>query len=172
MRHRRRGRKLGRAPSHQRALLRNLASALFLTERDAEYDDNKPKVKGRIITTISKAKEVRPLVEKCITIARRALPALEEAQRMAPQPSATPRPGRPGARATGGRSGRPPLRRSLRPAAAAWCCWAISRQSGFSLRRGAAIRRSPGRIHSYPATGQAASRRCWHAGHHRVCRPE
>ena len=74
-----RGRKLGRNPSHQRALLRSLASALFLTERDAEFDDNKPKVKGRIITTIAKAKEVRPLVEKCITIARQGLVAEEAA---------------------------------------------------------------------------------------------
>ncbi len=52
---------------------RNLASSLFLTERDAEYDDNAPKVKGRIVTTVEKAKEVRRLVEKCITIARRSL---------------------------------------------------------------------------------------------------
>ncbi len=72
MRHRRKGRILGRSPSHQRALLKFLASALFLTERDAEFDDNAPKTKGRIITTISKAKEVRPLVEKCITLACRA----------------------------------------------------------------------------------------------------
>ena len=79
MRHRRKGRVLGRSPSHQRALLRNLASSLFLTERDAEFDDNAPKVKGRIVTTISKAKEVRPLVEKCITIARRSLAASEAA---------------------------------------------------------------------------------------------
>jgi large subunit ribosomal protein L17 len=71
MRHRRTGRKLGRNPSHQRALLRALASALFLTERDAEFDPNPPKVKGRIITTITKAKEVRPFVEKCITIAKK-----------------------------------------------------------------------------------------------------
>lgn len=81
MRHRRKGRTLGRSPSHQRALLRNLASALFLTERDADDDDNKPKVKGRIITTLEKAKEVRPLVEKCITLARNALPALAEAEK-------------------------------------------------------------------------------------------
>ncbi|MAT71823.1 MAG: 50S ribosomal protein L17 [Planctomycetaceae bacterium] len=80
MRHRRKGRKLGRNPNHQRALLRSLASALFLTERDAEFDDNAPKVKGRITTTLHKAKEVRPLVEKCITIARRGL-AAEEAAR-------------------------------------------------------------------------------------------
>jgi large subunit ribosomal protein L17 len=84
MRHRRIGRKLGRNPSHQRALLKNLASALFLTERDAEGEDNAPKVKGRIITTLPKAKEVRPLVERCITIARRALPHLEAAEALEP----------------------------------------------------------------------------------------
>lgn len=71
MRHRRTGRKLGRSPSHQRALLRNLTSALFLTERDTDedIDENIPKVKGRITTTLQKAKEVRPLIEKVITIA-------------------------------------------------------------------------------------------------------
>lgn len=79
MRHRRKGRTLGRSPSHQRALLRNLASALFLTERDADLDENTPKVKGRIVTTLEKAKEVRPLVEKCITLARRAKQAEEAA---------------------------------------------------------------------------------------------
>jgi large subunit ribosomal protein L17 len=80
MRHRRKGRKLGRSPKHQRALLKSLATALFLTERDAEYDENKPKVKGRIITTITKAKEVRPLVEKCITVARKGLIAEDAAR--------------------------------------------------------------------------------------------
>ena len=83
MRHRRKGRKLGRNPKHQRALLRALASGLFLTERDAEYDENKPKVKGRIVTTISKAKEVRPLVEKCVTIACRGLEAEKAADEFA-----------------------------------------------------------------------------------------
>lgn len=82
MRHRNKGRKLGRNPSHQRALLRNLASALILTERDAEHDENAPKVKGRIVTTLPKAKEVRPLVEKCITIARKSLPHQEAADRL------------------------------------------------------------------------------------------
>jgi large subunit ribosomal protein L17 len=82
MRHRRKGRKLGRNPNHQRALLRNLASALILTERDAEFDSNAPKVKGRIVTTLHKAKEVRPLVEKCVTIARRSLPHQEAADQL------------------------------------------------------------------------------------------
>ena len=81
MRHRRKGRTLGRAPSHRKSLLRNMASALILTERDAEFDPNPPKVPGRIVTTLEKAKEVRPLVEKCVTIARRSL----EAQRRADQ---------------------------------------------------------------------------------------
>ena len=83
MRHRRKGRTLGRSPSHQRALLKNLASALFLTERDAEDDDNKPKVKGRIVTTLEKAKEVRPVVEKCITLARRSMEAQDAADEFA-----------------------------------------------------------------------------------------
>ncbi len=60
-------------------MLRNLASSLFLTERDAEDDDNQPKVKGRVVTTLQKAKEVRSLVERCITIAKRSLPAEEAA---------------------------------------------------------------------------------------------
>ena len=84
MRHRRKGRTLGRSPSHQRALLRALATALFLTERDATDEDNKPKIKGRIITTIEKAKEVRPLVEKCITLARHALSHQEAADGLEP----------------------------------------------------------------------------------------
>ena len=80
MRHRRKGAVLGRAPAHQRALLRNLASALFLTERDAELDDNRPKVAGRIITTLAKAKAVRPVVEKCVTLAIRAREHMAKAE--------------------------------------------------------------------------------------------
>ncbi len=83
MRHRRRSRVLGRSPSHRKALFKNMASALILTERDAEDDENTPKVKGRIITTLHKAKEVRPLVEKCITIARKTLADLESASEFA-----------------------------------------------------------------------------------------
>ena len=35
---------------------------------------------GRIITTVAKAKEVRPLVERCITIAKRGLVAIDKAR--------------------------------------------------------------------------------------------
>ncbi|MEK6269554.1 MAG: 50S ribosomal protein L17 [Planctomycetales bacterium] len=73
MRHRRSGRILGRSPSHRRAMLKNLAASLLLTERDAEFDDNAPAEKGRVVTTIAKAKEVRPIIERCITIARQTL---------------------------------------------------------------------------------------------------
>src|SRR5262252_4021588 len=85
MRHRKRGRVLGRSPSHRKALLRNLASALFLTEMDKDdFLDEKqaPKVKGRIVTTIQKAKEVRPLVERCISIACKAQAAVEDAKKL------------------------------------------------------------------------------------------
>jgi len=58
-------------------MLKNLASALFLTERDAEDEPNEPEVKGRIVTTVTKAKEVRPLVERCVTIACKALDHVE-----------------------------------------------------------------------------------------------
>lgn len=81
MRHRRKGRVLGRSPSHQRALLRNLASALMLTERETDADtDGAPAVRGRIVTTVAKAKEVRPLVERCVTIAKRGLVAQAQAK--------------------------------------------------------------------------------------------
>lgn len=76
MRHRRKGRVLGRNPAHRKALFSNLVAALFLTEREiTEVDANAPKVKGRIVTTLEKAKEVRPMVEKCITIAKKGLAA-------------------------------------------------------------------------------------------------
>ena len=85
MRHRKRSRVLGRSPSHRKALLKNLASALFLTERDKDdYLDEKqaPKVKGRIITTVQKAKEVRPLVERCISLSCSSQSALADAKKL------------------------------------------------------------------------------------------
>src|SRR3954453_4857494 len=57
MRHRKAGRKLNRKASHRLALKRSLAMALFQHER--------------IITTVPKAKEVRPFVEKLITLAKK-----------------------------------------------------------------------------------------------------
>jgi large subunit ribosomal protein L17 len=57
MRHRRAGRKLGRTSSHRKALLRNLVT---------EFLD-----KERVITTVPKAKELRPYAEKIITLGKR-----------------------------------------------------------------------------------------------------
>ncbi len=57
MRHQRKGRKLGRDASHRKALYSNMAGALF------EH--------GRIKTTEAKAKELRPIAEKLVTLARK-----------------------------------------------------------------------------------------------------
>lgn len=51
-----RGRRLGGSPSHQKAILSNLAQELFWDER--------------VTTTIAKAKMLRPYAEKMITKAR------------------------------------------------------------------------------------------------------
>lgn len=64
--------------------MRNLASALMLTERETETGEvGAPKVAGRIVTTLAKAKEVRPLVERSITIAKRGLVAQDRARQFA-----------------------------------------------------------------------------------------
>lgn len=57
MRHQRAGKKLGRDSAHRKALYANLAGALI------EH--------GRIRTTVSKAKAVKPLAEQMITLGRR-----------------------------------------------------------------------------------------------------
>ncbi len=79
MRHRRLGRVLGRSPSHRKALFKNMVAALFLTERDATDEANAPKVKGRIVTTLPKAKELRPFVERSITLAKKLILINEKA---------------------------------------------------------------------------------------------
>ncbi len=57
MRHRVAGKQLSRSTSHRKALRRNMAASLI------EH--------GTIRTTVAKAKEVRPFVEKLITLARK-----------------------------------------------------------------------------------------------------
>lgn len=57
MRHRKAGRKLGRTSAHRKAMFRNMVTSLFEHER--------------IVTTTEKAKELRPIAEKMITLAKR-----------------------------------------------------------------------------------------------------
>jgi large subunit ribosomal protein L17 len=57
MRHQKAGRRLGRNSSHRRAMFRNMVTSLFKHEQ--------------IETTDAKAKQVRPIVEKMITLAKR-----------------------------------------------------------------------------------------------------
>jgi len=57
MRHLKSGRKLGRTSSHRDAMFRNMVTSLFEHER--------------IVTTREKAKELRPIAEKMITLAKR-----------------------------------------------------------------------------------------------------
>ncbi len=59
MRHRVAHRKLGRVSEHRTALLRNQATALIRHER--------------INTTLAKAKELRPFIERLITVAKRGI---------------------------------------------------------------------------------------------------
>lgn len=60
MRHLKAGRKFKRSPEHRQMLLRNLATALLEHEK--------------ITTTVPKAKELQPYVEKLISLARGGLP--------------------------------------------------------------------------------------------------
>ena len=57
MRHRKSGRKLNRDSAHRKAMFANMASALIKHEQ--------------IKTTLPKAKELRPIVEKLVTLAKR-----------------------------------------------------------------------------------------------------
>ena len=59
MRHRKSGRKLGRNGSHRKAMFRNMVTSLIEAEQ--------------IETTVQKAKELRPIVEKLITSAKKNL---------------------------------------------------------------------------------------------------
>jgi large subunit ribosomal protein L17 len=65
MNHRRKGRKLNRNASHRLALFRNLSRSLITHET--------------IRTTTPKAKELRPFIEKLITLAKRAALITEQA---------------------------------------------------------------------------------------------
>ena len=106
-------------------MFRNLASALILTERDAEFDPNPPKVKGRIITTLEKAKEIRPLVEKCVTIARRALKHEQAAEAFATSAERGTEQWKQWRQSPNGRSGARRVARPSRLAVGLCSCWVI-----------------------------------------------
>lgn len=57
MRHGKAGRKLGRTSSHRNAMFSNMAASLIEHEQ--------------IVTTLPKAKELRPIVEKLVTLGKR-----------------------------------------------------------------------------------------------------
>ena len=57
MRHQKTGRKLGRNSSHRKAMYRNMVTSLF------KY--------GKLETTDAKAKELKPIAEKLITLAKK-----------------------------------------------------------------------------------------------------
>jgi len=80
MRHRIKGRILGRTASHRWAMWRNMASSLIKTMRIDKEDPTSPKVAGRITTTLPKAKELRPYVEKLVTLAKKGVAAEEIAR--------------------------------------------------------------------------------------------
>jgi large subunit ribosomal protein L17 len=57
MRHGKAGRKLNRTSSHRKAMFANMAASLIIHEQ--------------ITTTVPKAKEIRPIVEKLVTLGKR-----------------------------------------------------------------------------------------------------
>ena len=57
MRHQKAGRKLNRTASHRKAMFANMAASLITHEQ--------------IVTTLPKAKEIRPIVEKLVTLGKR-----------------------------------------------------------------------------------------------------
>lgn len=83
MRHKRQGRQLGRNAAHRRAMFRNMATSLITSVVPAGTEVPEGRVSGRIETTVEKAKELRPVVEKLVTLAKKSLVHAEKATEFA-----------------------------------------------------------------------------------------
>ncbi len=85
MRHGKSGRKLNRTSSHRKAMFANMAASLIKHEQ--------------IVTTLPKAKELRPIVEKLVTLGKRGdlharRQAISQLRDAAPSRSSSTRSGR------------------------------------------------------------------------------
>ena len=123
MRHRMRGRKLGRNASHRKAMFKNMAASLIKSVRPDPDDPDAPKVSGRIVTTTPKAKELRPFVEKLVTLGKKAAPHAAAAEEFAFTGNAKGSDGKPSAEYA-------EWRRSDR-----WQQWSAARAPYVALRR-------------------------------------
>lgn len=65
----RKGRRFGGSGQHQKLMMANLIASLIAADAQARYEDSDRT--GGIVTTVAKAKTMRPIAEKLVTKARK-----------------------------------------------------------------------------------------------------